>query len=234
MMKWISPLRSTGACAYPFPRPGTVPGTVPGSHIFLRPEEEERPEDAEDEIGDEAERRKPDVELPVVGSDREDLVDGEEGDAEDVDRPHVEIAPLLHLAQAPDFRRVDIRLPEPVPEEVLHMERVAVRRFEKFALVERMVGDAQRVMLEEIVDKRRADRLGKSPELDPRERRPDPSQQRVLPGAHDGCADHPYVEEHLDERLLRRGEPVERIEKEDVVFSGDRLGNEIMPPGARK
>src|SRR5437016_8555410 len=94
--------------------------------ILLGPEEKERSEHPKHEVGDKPEGGEIDVELSIVGADRKDLEHGKHGDAEDIDRAHIEVGALIDLAEFPDLLPVDELLPRPLPEHIFDVKRVAV------------------------------------------------------------------------------------------------------------
>lgn len=134
--------------------------------MLLGPEEEERPEDAEDDIGEEAEGREVDIKLLIVHPDREYFQEGKHGNAEDIDGAHVEVAALLELPEAADFICVDKFLAVPVPQHVFDMERISVRSFQYFPAIEFSIDDIQGIFFKKVIYEADADRFGEGFQLD--------------------------------------------------------------------
>ena len=99
------------------------------SPVLLRPEDEERSEHPEDQIREESECREVDVEFSISRTDGKDFKDGENADAKNVDRPHVEVMAFIDLAELANLFSVEIFLSGTVPKHVLDVEWIAVGGF---------------------------------------------------------------------------------------------------------
>ena len=184
------------------------------SSIFLGPEEEERSEHPEDQVREESECRKVDVEFSVVCADGENLEDGEDADSKDVDRPHIEVVSLIDLAQLAYLLGVEVFLTGAVPEHVLDVKGIAVRRFEEFSSVELGINDVQSVVLKEIVDQLDCNWLRQRFQFDLREGCPDTFEEEVLLHLYHGCANESDIQKRFEKLLLSRRNPVQVIEED--------------------
>ena len=200
------------------------------SPVLLRSEKEERSEHPEGQIREESECREIDVEFLVACADGKNLEYGEDADAKNIDRPHVEVMAFIDLAQLADLLSVEILLTGAMPEHILDMEWIAVGCFEDLPSIELGIDNVQSIVLEKVVDELDGNALRQGFEFNLGEGSPDSLEGEILLHLNHRSTDEGDVQKSFQELLLSGRDPVQVVKEDQIglLRLGDSLENQQL------
>lgn len=113
--------------------------TAQSPGIFLRPEQEEIPEDPAGETDENCRRGEVDVKIDVINTHREDLEQREHARAVGVHRVHVEVFPLLHTAEIAHPGRIEMTHPGATRSQNEYVARISTSGLGDLTAVHRSI-----------------------------------------------------------------------------------------------